>query len=189
MLSNPEKAINARKRDTIGFIELALSSDRPATGFKILYNQIVQIHAAEALTYLRSDKNLTVIFLWRRNLAKRFLSEQILHIQYANRASNRRELEVSLSVEEMFQDCRNQLHMREAVNALFAGHRAAELVYEDIVEGRQIPELNKLLDLSMPYVVLSDRKEDYKSEIQVTVTNESAILNSYESNRDKLEPL
>lgn len=183
------EALLVRNRDTVGFIEQALGTSRPVNGFKVLYNQIVQVHAAEALAHLLSDPRLAIIFLWRRNLARRFLSEQKLRVQYAKRAAGEREFALNPSPEEMFQDCRNQLRMRDMVKALFEGHPAVELVYEDIVERRSVPEIGDVLGLASPEVQLSDRKEDYRNDKVVTVSGEAELLEAYEVRRGDFEPL
>ena len=186
---DPAEAFLMRSHDTVGFVEQALRTSRPVNGFKVLYNQIVQGHAAEVLAHLQSDPRLAVIFLWRRNLARRFLSELKLRVQYANRAAGERDFVLSPSAEEMFQDCRNQLRMREMVRALFDGHPAVELVYEDLIGKRSIPDVSDLLGLALPDVLLSDRKEDYQSDKVVTVSGEATLLEAYEARRSEFEPL
>ncbi len=91
--------------------------------------------------------------------------------------------------EEMFQDCRNQLCMREMVKGLFTTQPAVELVHEDVIEGRSLPQINALLSLTLPEITLIDRKADYQNDIVVTVAEEAQLLTAYERRRHEFEPL
>jgi len=124
---------------------------------------------------------LVIVFTWRRNLAERFLSEKKLRVRHLRKDAPEQEFEIKVNIEEMFQDCRNQMALRALMRELFDGHPCTGFVYEEILGKSNLRELNTLLDLPAPVIRLPGQKLDYRSAVKVTILNESEALAAYES--------
>jgi hypothetical protein len=173
--------LHLRNSNTRDFINRALTAATPVSGFKAIYHQLLQPGMAELLCYLRSDKRLVIVFTWRRNLAERFLSEKKLRVRHLRKDAPEQEFEIKVNIEEMFQDCRNQMALRALMRELFDGHPCTGFVYEEILGKSNLRELNTLLDLPAPVIRLPGQKLDYRSAVKVTILNESEALAAYES--------
>jgi hypothetical protein len=170
-----------RNSNTRDFIDRALTAAAPVSGFKAIYYQLLQPGMAELLCHLRSDKRLVIVFTWRRNLAERFLSEKKLRLRHLRKDAPEQEFEIKVNLEEMFQDCRNQMAVRALMRELFAGHPCADFEYEDVLKRSDLQELNTVLALPPPAITLPTQKFDYRGGIKVTIENESEALAAYES--------
>ena len=179
--TSPSELLRLRNNSTIDFINRALANPTPLSGFKAIYHQLLQPDMAELLCYLRSDKRLAIVFTWRRNLVERFLSEKKLRVRYMRRDSAEREVELTIGVEEMLQDCRNQIAVRALMQELFAGHPSISFIHEEMLGRPDLRELNTLLGLSAPLIRLPAQSVDYRNDIKVTILNEPEICAAYDA--------
>ncbi len=177
---DPEELMAIRDLDPAGFVNLALDNAGMVSGFKIIYFQFENAAIAAGVEKLVTDRKLLVVFLWRQNLARRYLSEMKLRAQFRARNDQPAEIVIDVDAATMLQDCRNQIATRERMRDLFKDHPHLDLVFEDIAERKEIPEVNDFLDLSAPMVRLSDGKDDYISSTTIVVPNELELMAAYD---------
>ena len=188
MPADRELLAKIRDRDPCGFIDRVLEVDADAAGFKAIYNQLVQLHAATVLESLVSDTALRVVMLWRRNLCKRFLSEVRHSSGYASKTRGADAVHVAPDPETMFQDFANQRAMRRRYEAIFRAHPTLSLDFEDMEATGRVRGLLGFLGVSDDDLVLPDERIDFPSGVKVVVDNESELLDRYSAVRQEYEP-
>lgn len=147
------RLVAERMADPAAFLvrRALVSGDTRAVGFKILYGQLTERWSG-LLDALRSDHDIRIVHLVRRNGIKRFLSEYFVgtvtrtHLRYAHEPPPAVE-PVTIPVASLLADLeavsRNVQRMRE----LFREHPFHEIAYEDSLEddGPAMRELQSFL--------------------------------------------
>jgi len=67
-----------RNADPVGFIDRTLAADHTATGFKALYSAFLDPRWREVIAFLQTTPAIRFIHLTRKNVLRRYISEQIL---------------------------------------------------------------------------------------------------------------
>lgn len=176
--ADPAELFTFRSGHTLEFLEKAFKTRLPVSGFKILYDQLVQVYAADACDYLVTNTDIKVIFLWRQDLCRRFVSEYIHRRRSLGPKAGVADRS-TLSADEMWQDARNHLAMRPRLMRMFENHDTIEVLYEEIVATQRIPQLNDFLAVGAPPVELAPRRSEPRDS-EISVENEAELRKEYE---------
>jgi hypothetical protein len=145
---------------------------KTAFGFKIIYRQIPPRQAI--VDSLAADPGIALVHLWRRDLCDRFIS----HKKHAAAGRARAvELDITLDPAELVADVAAQTRARAEVLAMFAGHAALEVTYEDLVGAGNANAVVRFLGLEGE-APLADRQEAPGRPV-VTVANEAELRAAY----------
>ena len=129
-----------RSRDTKQFIQETIfvaGGKKKAVGFKLLLDQALSMHFADAFLWLADQKEVKIIWLERRNHLARYAS-RLLHKNGRVLVWAKDELPAQLTTEvdpdEFQQDICNQEAAMKIMRERFDGHPCLEIVYEDVVK-------------------------------------------------------
>ena len=127
-----------------------------AVGFKALYYHFGEIQFAEAIQMLIECKDIKMIFLWRRNLVDRYLSE----VQHRMEAALKTK-PVTVTLEEVAQDCRNQLSSGAIIGSMLSDHTCITVCYEDLVSDSRttLQRITALLGVDPGIIELPEKRE------------------------------
>lgn len=124
--SDPEDQRYVRARSIERFsTDLVYARDADAVGLKILYQQMLMPHAAQFVRDMIEDTDVKVIYLWRRNLFARFLSDyrnirrSIFRFQQEKAGEGER---YAIEPDRVVQDARNQIASARVVLDLLRDH-------------------------------------------------------------------
>lgn len=139
-LHNSEERLSRKHRDhhPVDFLA-ALGLDDPAkrTGFKILYNDLLDPKTAIALSHLKADTGIRIIHLWRRDLVQRYVSECRLLAGYANAeqvaANKQTRIALTLDPQEFVTRSKNLISTASIIIDIFREHRIQTVAYEDLL--------------------------------------------------------
>ena len=138
---DPELALKLRQRDPVKFLHAQVfTSQRPTVGFKLLYSQILQMDFSPVLQQLIEMPDLRVVFLWRRDLIARYVSEVRLRIKAAQRNIPKGTgvtLENALRPALVERACRINIAGRACAEQIFARQSSIAIVYEDFIADHQ----------------------------------------------------
>lgn len=175
----PAEALAVRGRDPERFLQEFAFADANVAGFKLLYDQCTQLQFATTLSLIQADKDIRVVHLWRRDLCKRFISEQRLRAEYSRRDSEPGEAEIELSPQQMIHDCRNQQLLRERIDEWFDRHEILHIEFEDLDQA--MPEVQSFLGLPPPAASLATERQSWTGPVTVTVSNQTELEDAYRS--------
>ena len=109
LLLDEEKAKTLLEEDHTSFaLDAVLQSPQLATGVKILFRDVQNPEFADLFEKLFSDSSVKVLFLWRRNLVARFLSE----VRHRNKV---RASKISVTPREIQRDAANQIALKKLI--------------------------------------------------------------------------
>ena len=130
-----------RRRDPIRFLNefVFYAGKRKAVGFKFKFEELSLSQFEEATDYLRRNTDIKIIFLTRKNLLKRYVSQYLavhvnkkynFHKGEALPPTERIRLEASECASDFVFTSRRQATYR----AFFSEHPLLEVTYEDLVD-------------------------------------------------------
>jgi hypothetical protein len=135
-----------RSRNTRRFIQETLfvaGGKKKAVGFKLLLDQALSMHFADAFLWLAEQKEVRIIWLERRNHLARYASRLLLKFKEGRGEGRctvwaKDELPAQLTTEvdpdEFQQDICNQEAAMKIIRERFDGHPCLDIVYEDIAK-------------------------------------------------------
>ena len=141
-----KKLLQMRMRDEkqfwneIGF----LPSNR--CGLKILYNQLLAYTGQNILDYLRKNKNIRILHLWRRNLEARYYSEELLKYKFNNSSTK---IDHQCDSKILFSENERMIKCGNIIYDLLAENPILSICYEDFVDSIDV-RLNVLSFLDIP---------------------------------------
>jgi len=170
-----------RRSGSIDFLNNAYKAKKAkvkAVGFKLLYQQAWNIESAELLDHLASDHNIRFLFLWRRNLVARFLSERKRRMRLRGEESPRLP-----GVGEVQQDSRNQIAALARTESHFRKHPRMYIDYEDLVADgnavfKQVWDFLSVreFDISLPVDPEPSQSSHTRQELDALIGSNPSLL-------------
>jgi len=170
--------LDERNADPAAFAERVFSAGRdPAIGFKLLPSQIVTLENASLFRLILEDTAIRIVFLWRRDLARRYISERKF-LEAGRRGGSEDEGDLVIDTEDMRADCRRYANLRRAMRTILMREHFAEVYYEDLAanDPQAFKSISDLLELSEPLAGLGDENTDRRNRGTVRVANEQDLL-------------
>jgi hypothetical protein len=151
--------LDERNSDPAGFLarHAFAPSGARAVGFKVLSRQLAE-EWPTAFAAVRTDREVRIVHLVRRNLVKRFLSEHFAGVLRKHNYFNHEEppmvRPVTISITRLLADLEKVRQMDRALQEAFRDHPVLEIAYEDSCMERG-PALDELQDfLGVPRMAL-----------------------------------
>lgn len=137
-ISREQITTDLRQADPDRFLQMTLSSETfPFMGFKALYGHFFLEQNAYFLNRVLAGKP-QVIFLWRRDLVRRFRSDCLLRVE---KELWRPARFARVQPEEIIIDARLQMSMAAGIHRVLEGHGIREVMtldFEDLIRDPQI---------------------------------------------------
>ncbi|MBI2993849.1 MAG: sulfotransferase [Gammaproteobacteria bacterium] len=152
-----------------------------AVGFKILYTQFLDLHFADLAASLSEDMDIKIVYLRRRNMFRRHLSEQIFMDRRLKEGSAEPApgtTRVNIDLDRFVQDVRNHEAALRRIQAALEGHKNMTVFYEDLVHNKAQTVSALLAYLAVTPRDLVFRTEKVSSDdLESMITNLSEVRN------------
>lgn len=176
--ANGNDLLDERNADPAAFAARVLSAGRdPAVGFKLLPSQLVSFENAGLFRLILEDTSIRVIFLWRRDLVRRYLSERKF-LETAGRPDTEEPQDLMIAESDVLTDCRRYDDLRKVMKSLLSRKHFVEVFYEDLAANAPDPfqTISGLLELANTFAGLEPQKTEPGTRRDVHVINEAEIL-------------
>jgi hypothetical protein len=170
-----------RDRDPLAFLRELGFRKGSLAGFKILYQDLLAPSSAALLDFLRNDRSIRIVMLWRRDLVQRYISQEI-HGARAGHHARREEpgwsdgLRILVSPDDFVATTNWLIETRSLLAEAFADHRQLALDYEDFVSSAEARA--RILDflgvdpqVRGDFLVPERRVSHPHADIEVTIAN------------------
>ncbi len=158
-----------------------------AVGIKILYYQVEHRYGQRwgvdglpgVLNFLKSQRDIKIIHLKRRNRLKTFASGRVArltkkYIEYQEETENARNININLTIDECERQFTRIGQWEKYYDDIFQEHKMLEVFYENLVAEQQT-ECNRLLDF------LGVRRKPLSTRFKKQRTNPvSEVIENYE---------
>jgi LPS sulfotransferase NodH len=184
------RLLRERKEDPAGFLQSALSRDCKATGFKALYESLLNPAIPDIMETLLAMPDVRFIHLVRRNNLRRFISDQIMRaggpIHSGLGGRGKQKIKVHVEIAEFQHNCLKIQRQQDAVLELLSGKEILEVVYEDLAADTtaMVSRVGQFLDLNFTHLTDTLALEKVgASDLRESVSNFEELLH-HEATRD-----
>lgn len=130
------RLLQERERDPLAFIKNSLSGSSTATGMKIIYSQFLTPGWNDVVEYLLTAADIKFIHLTRKNLLRRYVSEQIAHAggPIHSGAGGRSEVPMKIHVDvDAFLQRSTEIEAEASqIASLLSNEQVLEITYEEL---------------------------------------------------------